>query len=1059
MPSLSAVRVARVAASVLFVALFPPGVARAAPQVWVLNSADRAFSTTTRPANALSSISLHAARDESEAAQILVRSTTALSGVSVTLGALTGPNGAILAAANVRVDRQYLHPNILKIQGGQEPPGGGTAYYDALVGNAPVSVPASVTQPYLYRVYVPASQPPGVYTGSAIVRSGDGDVTVPVSLKVYDVTLPPADRATLKVNNWFTSAGWDYAGTVASIPLQYGVSQFDANWWRVIGNIATNHRRHRNNVIFADFQGLLIPHTTVDASGRYTFDWSSFDRFIELFRAAGTLQFIYTPHLLERTSAGVRMDMIKLVGGVPQRVLGVPNTPETNAYLDQLFPALKAHLDAKGWTDLFYMSALDEPHSTDEFVSARWLYAKYRQYFPRPRLNEAHLFVTPEMENELTAITPEIDVYAKDDGVAYYQRQRLAGKELWLYNCIGPQGPYMNRFISFHLARTRLTPWLVWQVGGSGYLHWGWNYWVRASNGTWVGEDTFNGSQTGDNWLVYPNRAAYDVYDSLRSEAQLDGVEDFELLNLLAARKPLTARAIADTLVTDPVTYTTSGVEVEARHRQLLEELASLLPDGQFAFSDDFSTGEHHWRHSRGTWSVTTSGEYSQTDSSRWDFTAALEGRAYTDVAASVDVRIAATNPVGGDTNWAGLVLRGLNGTDVGSGYLVALRNTGEVFVNRSGTTLGAATVPGYVPFAYHRLRVTAVGGTLRVWVGNNTAPVLTVNDSAFTSGAVALATGGVSASFDNVRLNPSINAAEGTAVSASSSYSADGWSTGALVDGQRTSVPGALGWSSSSNMTINHTESVTVDLGRVRPASRVDLYPRSDSGSLGAGFPIDFTVAVSANGTTWTTVASRTGYPRPGAGAQSFPFVTTDVRYVRVTGTRLGQDGFGNYHMQLAELEVLGGSLAAGRPVTASSSVQLPAEGWRPLSVTDGVRLSSLWHSMGWSSSGQTTNPTEWLTVDLGGPSRISRVDLFPRSDGENTGLGFPIDYTVAVSADNVTWTTVASVTGAPRPGAGAQSVAFTPVQARYVRVQGTRLRTDPTVSNMMQLAELEVW
>ncbi|MFI6539770.1 discoidin domain-containing protein [Nonomuraea sp. NPDC050547] len=1032
----------------LILSLFVAVPAHAADlSVWVQSAAERAFTATTRPSGAPTSIALRAARGESEAAQILVRSSAATSGVHVTAGPLNGPGGAVIPASAITVRREYNHPRIAKVGVHQNPPDGGTAYYDALVDNTPQSLAANLTLPYHYSVRVPATQAPGTYTGAATVRSAAGDVPVNVTVTVYGVTIPPANQSTFKMNNWNTSAGWDYNGTIRAIPAQYGVQMYDANWWKVIANIAANHARHRNNVIFADFQGLLIPDTTVNASGTYTFGWDTFDRYVQTFIDAGTLQYIATPHLLEPVGDTViKVEMLKNVDGVVQRVLADPNTAETNAYLDQLFPALKAHLDAKGWTGKFSMSALDEPSKPHQVAAAKWLYAKYRQYFPNPLTNEAHLAVLPELEEDLTTVTPYTGLY--DGNVGYYQRRRLAGTELWLYYCQVPQDRRMNRLISYHLASTRLTPWLSWKVGGTGFLHWGWNFWWDFADLSRP-SDTFDDWQTGDNWLVRPNKAAYDIYDSVRSEAQLDGLEDVELLNLLSQTKPVTARAIADTLIADSTSYEASGVEVDNRHRQILDALASPGPDLSFPYADDFAAGVRNWRHNQGAWSV-SGGEYVQAGSSaEWGVTAALKGRAYRDVVAAVDLRITGVNASGGATNWAGLMVRNFNGTDLDTGYLIALRDNGQVFVYRSGVTLGSAAVPGYVSGQWTKLRVAARGSSISVYAGAK--KLLTVNDAAYPAGGFALVTGGASARFDNVRINPETNPAEARAVTTSSSHESDGWSAAAAVDGVRT----GLGWSSSTaGMNANHTESIQVDLGAARPLSRVDLHPRSDGANTGLGFPVDFTIQVSANGSAWTTVATRTGYPRPAAGAQTFPFATTSARYVKVTGTNLRPDQFGRYHLQLAEIEAAGGNLAAGRTVTSSSSVEYVNEGWLRTGLTDGAR-SALWHSMGWSSLPGTAGRTEWAAVDLGGQSRVSRVDLYARSDGENTGGSFPVDFTIQVSADGSAWTTVVTRTGYPKPDASAQSFSFPPVTARHVRVVGTAHRTEPY---HMQLAELEV-
>ena len=204
--------------------------------------------------------------------------------------------------------------------------------------------------------------------------------------------------------------------------------------------------------------------------------------------------------------------------------------------------------------------------------------------------------------------------------------------------------------------------------------------------------------------------------------------------------------------------------------------------------------------------------------------------------------------------------------------------------------------------------------------------------------------------------------------------------------------------------------------------------------------------------------MANRTGYPKPDASMQSFPFPATDVRYVKVTGTKLAVDQLNHYHMQFAEIEAGGSNLAAGRPVTTSSSAEDSAAGWLRADATDGVRNSALGYSMGWRSSASTATGHEWATVDLQGPSLINEVRLTGRTDGSNTGLGFPVDFTVEVSDDNTHWTTVATRTGYPRPGAAPQVFPVTPVTARYVKIAGTALRADQFGTYYMQLGEISV-
>ena len=116
----------------------------------------------------------------------------------------------------------------------------------------------------------------------------------------------------------------------------------------------------------------------------------------------------------------------------------------------------------------------------------------------------------------------------------------------------------------------------------------------------------------------------------------------------------------------------------------------------------------------------------------------------------------------------------------------------------------------------------------------------------------------------------------------------------------------------------------------------------------------------------------------------------------------------------------------------------------------------------MGWTSANSTSsNHTEWVQVDLGSVSSISRVDLYPRNDSPNTGYGFPVDFTIQVSTDNLNWSTVVTKTGYALPAGSVQSFGFNATNARYVKVNGTSLRQNPNDGNLyrMQFAEVEVY
>ncbi|WP_261807728.1 discoidin domain-containing protein [Paenibacillus sp. N3.4] len=96
-----------------------------------------------------------------------------------------------------------------------------------------------------------------------------------------------------------------------------------------------------------------------------------------------------------------------------------------------------------------------------------------------------------------------------------------------------------------------------------------------------------------------------------------------------------------------------------------------------------------------------------------------------------------------------------------------------------------------------------------------------------------------------------------------------------------------------------------------------------------------------------------------------------------------------------------------------------------------------------------------------MGSSKTMAEVDIYPRNDTGNVGQNFPIDFTIKTSTDNVNWTTAMTCTAYAQPGNAVQSFSFSAVTARYVKVEGTNLRPNPTDANRyrMAFAEIEVY
>ncbi|XID93959.1 discoidin domain-containing protein [Paenibacillaceae bacterium WGS1546] len=147
----------------------------------------------------------------------------------------------------------------------------------------------------------------------------------------------------------------------------------------------------------------------------------------------------------------------------------------------------------------------------------------------------------------------------------------------------------------------------------------------------------------------------------------------------------------------------------------------------------------------------------------------------------------------------------------------------------------------------------------------------------------------------------PNSNAALGAEVTASSSIEHYGWYKDYATDGNF-----ATGYSSQLGQTADHTEWIELKLaGGIKTFSEVILYPRSDAGMVGQGFPVDFQIQVW-NGSTWLTRVTETGYPVPDGTGQAFTWGHSDTTdRIRILATSLREVGSDGYMLQLAEIQV----------------------------------------------------------------------------------------------------------------------------------------------------------
>jgi hypothetical protein len=200
----------------------------------------------------------------------------------------------------------------------------------------------------------------------------------------------------------------------------------------------------------------------------------------------------------------------------------------------------------------------------------------------------------PELKTATTARDPGLGLDHKLGEVvdiwvplsAVYERQTAAlarqrGDEVWWYICVSPTHPHANWFVEYPALEARLLWWMAYQRGIEGFLYYAMNRWPDQQmplSADAYGRSRWNpasyGTANGDGALFY---AGVDgPITSIRLENVRDGIEDYELLVLLATKAGAAkAQELSARLARSATDYSRDPVEFARVRRALLEAVAA----------------------------------------------------------------------------------------------------------------------------------------------------------------------------------------------------------------------------------------------------------------------------------------------------------------------------------------------------------------------------------------------------------------------------------------------------------------------------------------------------
>ncbi|MDR2037043.1 MAG: DUF4091 domain-containing protein [Bacteroidales bacterium] len=521
------------------------------------------------------------AKGETATIQIVMKGFTDIKNLQISVDGISSGTAGLTGVESgwvgyVRVGRSYNPPSKDIIRSASD------YFPDPIFTDSAFSIEAGEVQPLWISVPTDISTQPGLYTGNVKIT---GEVNKKrrtwekeFYIRVYPVTL---GRSPLLISNW--SAHFNPV-TLSYLNNNEKVDIYSPLYWELIemhANIMASHRQNVHRIY-------PVWHTQYTyADGKYGFDFSRFDKEAEIFDKAGALERIEGGHLAWRSGAWDDPFYVEvpLPDNDDSRQLkrspnpqGVENNirfvllpvgdERTQNFLTQFLPALRDHLEKKGWLDKYMQHIADEP-TAGNAPSYKAISDHVRQYLPGVKIMDAVL-TSKELSGTIDVWIPELSVFHRD--YSFYQQLQKEGKEIWYYTCVGPRGNYANRFIELPLLQTRYLHWINYKYNATGYLHWGLNYWEKDQLTKDMSRDRGK-LPAGDHCIIYPGYRK--LYSSIRFEAMRDGIDDYQLLKMLEEKDPGKAREYVNAIILNFNNYDGSVRYFRAIRKNMLRLLSN----------------------------------------------------------------------------------------------------------------------------------------------------------------------------------------------------------------------------------------------------------------------------------------------------------------------------------------------------------------------------------------------------------------------------------------------------------------------------------------------------
>ena len=406
------------------------------------------------------------------------------------------------------------------------------------------NVAAMTTRPVWCTLDVPTSTPAGQYETKLEVSDASGNVvkTLTLNVKVVDRTLPLPSEQTFHLDLWQQP----YA-----VSRYYGVERWsDAHYEALrpyLKALARAGQSVVSTIMFYEPWGEQshdkfdpMVQTTLKSDGTWSYDYTVFDRYVELCAECGISKQI-------NCFSMVPWDMsFRYFDESTNAYKSLTTTTSADDYKQlwtSFLTSFKAHLQEKGWFDKTNI-AMDERSETDMLNAYN---IANDLGFKVALAGNYHASLVDKLNDFCVALGQDKKFSSTD-----LANRKAKGRVTTVYTSCADAEP--NIFTNSYPAEAAFLPIYAAANSLDGYLHWSFMNWDEHP----LTDSRFRKFQAGDTYCYYPGNRS-----SVRFERLIEGIHQYEKIQILKAEYASNTAKL-DSLTTLLSRFTSSSVAGDA---------------------------------------------------------------------------------------------------------------------------------------------------------------------------------------------------------------------------------------------------------------------------------------------------------------------------------------------------------------------------------------------------------------------------------------------------------------------------------------------------------------